>query len=125
MQASCSTARDFEALPAIIVVILPEVLVARDIEMTLWDLRPEAHVLLARTLHEAEEALPPGRIELTFVQLDPARFAASALGRRSAADGGKVVVLCEDRRNGLPDDWFALPVPFASDALALLLSGLV
>ena len=113
---------DTKAPPAIIVVILQQVLVARDIEMIVRDLRPEARVLLARTLPEAVDALPEGRIEIAFVQLDPAVVAASPLGRRAAADGGRVVVLCEEQGTRLPDGWTALAVPFASDDVASLLT---
>ncbi|MES2913530.1 MAG: hypothetical protein V4753_00310 [Pseudomonadota bacterium] len=108
---------------AIIVIILKEVLVARDIEMTVRESRPEASVFVARTLHEAVDALPLGRIEVAFVQSDPRTIATSPLGRRIAAEGGRVVVLSEDIRGALPVGWAALPFPFSSKAVAELLSA--
>ena len=108
--------------PAIIVVVLQEVLVARDIEMIVRDLRPTARVLLAKTLPEAVNGLPKGRIEVAFVQVDAATIAASPFGRRVAADGGRVVVVCEERNRRLPQGWKALPFPFASADVASLLS---
>lgn len=118
MQAS-----DIKDLPAIIVVILQEVLVARDIEMIVRDFRPGARILLAQTLREAVDALPMGRIEFAFLQVDAATIAASTLGRRVDADGGKVVVLCEERGPSLPAGWTAMPFPFASDDVASLLAN--
>ena len=109
--------------PAIIVVILNEVLIARDIETIVRGVRPGARVLLAQTLHEAADSLPRGRIELAFVQVDSAVIAASTLGQRVAADGGRVVVLCADEGRQLPQGWTALPYPFASADVASLLAA--
>ena len=78
---------------AIIVVILPEVLVARDIEMIVRERRPKAHVLVARSLGEAMGSMPSGRIEVAFIQLDPRIVANSPLGHRISAEGGRVVLL--------------------------------
>lgn len=107
---------------AIIVVILPEVLVARDIEMIVRERRPKAHVLVARSLGEAMESMPSGRIEVAFIQLDPRIVANSPLGHRISAEGGRVVLLSEDLRQGLPDGWTSLPYPFASEDVAALLT---
>ncbi len=109
--------------PAIIVVVLQEMLVARDIEMIVRDARPSARVLVAQTLHEAVDGLPKGRIEVAFVQVDSATIAASSLGCRIAADGGTVVVLCEEMTGRLPQGWKALPYPFASADVASLLAA--
>jgi hypothetical protein len=109
--------------PAIIVVVLQELLVARDIEMIVRDARPGARVLVAQTLHEAVDSLPQGRIALAFVQVDAATIAASSLGHRVAADGGRVVVLCEEMTRRLPQGWKALPFPFVSADVASLLAS--
>ncbi len=108
--------------PAIIVVVMQEVLVARDIEMIVRDVRPGARVLVAQTLHEAVDALPQGRIEVAFVQVDAAIIAASTLGRRVAADGGRVVLLSEEKGRRLPEGWKTLPYPFASADVASVLT---
>lgn len=114
-------ASDIKEPPAIIVVVLKEVLVARDIEMIVRDCRPSSKVLLAQSLRDAVSALPSGRVELAIVQQDAATIAASTLGQRVAADGGKVVVISEDEGRRLPDGWTALLLPFASDDVASLL----
>ncbi len=115
------TSETMEA-PAIIVVVLQEILVAHDIRMILREARPDARVLLAQSLCDAERALPAGRIEMAIVQMDPATIAGSSLGRRVVADGGKVVVVSADQRERLPDGWIDLPIPFASADVASLLS---
>lgn len=115
---------DIKAHPAIVVVIQQEVLIGHDIETIVRDVWPEARVVLAKTLHDAVDNLPQGRIEVALVQVEPATIAASTLGRRVAADGGRVVVLCEEMAGPLPQGWKALPYPFASADLAKLLVGL-
>ena len=114
---------DIKAHPAIVVVIQQEVLIGKDIETIVRDVWPEVRVVLAKTLHDAVENLPQGRIEVALVQVEPAAIAASTLGRRVAADGGRVVVLSEDKGAPLPSGWKALPYPFASADLAQLLAG--
>lgn len=115
---------EVENLSAIIVIVLSEVLVARDIEMIVRSARPGAQIVLVQTVNEAVNALPPGRIEVAFVQADAAMIAASALGRRIAADGGCVVVLYEEVEEGSPEGWKALPFPFASEHVVSVLAGL-
>lgn len=115
---------DIKAHPAIVVVIQQEVLIGNDIETIVRDVWPEARVVLAKNLQAAVDNLPPGRIEVALVQVEPATIAASTLGRRVAADGGRVVVLCEEKGGRLPEGWKALPYPFASTDLATLLAGL-
>ena len=115
---------DIKAHPAIVVVIQQEVLVGNDIEVIVRDVLPKARIVLAKTLHDALDNLPEGRIEVALVQVDPAKVAASTLGQRVAADGGRVVVLCAEESGRLPQGWKALPYPFASADLANLLSDL-
>ena len=109
--------------PAIIVVILQETLVARDIEMIVRNARPGVRILVARTLREAWDTLPQGRVEVAFVQVDAETIAASTLARRVAADGGLLVVLSEEKSRKLPLGWKALPFPFATADVASLLAG--
>lgn len=115
--------RDIKAQPAIVIVIQQDVLVGNDIEIIVRDVLPEARIVLAKNLHDAVDNLPQGRIEVALVQVAPATIAASPLGRRVANDGGRVVVLCEEKGGRLPQGWKALPYPFASADLAKLLVG--
>jgi len=108
---------------AIFVVVVKEVLVARDIQMIVQELRPDAHVLLAPTLREAADALPPGRIEVVFAQTDGAAVAKSGLSPRVVADKARVVLVGEEEAPGLPEGWSALPFPFFGESIASLLSG--
>ena len=79
--------------PAIFLVVMREVLIARDIEMIIRDLRIEAQVVLACTLDEATAAVPAGRIEAAFVQMDVGDFVSTELSRRVATDGGRTVLV--------------------------------
>lgn len=108
----------------LIAIVLPEVLIARDIAMVARSVRPSAQIFLARTLSEAAALLPEGVIEVAFIQSDAATIAASCLGQRLATDGGKVVVLCEETDSNLPQGWKALPFPFVSDDVVSLMADL-
>lgn len=110
-----------EPLP-IFVVVVPQVLIGRDIEMMIRDLRPDARVILAFSLPEAAAALPVGRIDTLFVQMNADIVAASDLGKRVEADGGKTVLVGVDADVAVPHGWSALPFPFANDHLTSLLA---
>jgi hypothetical protein len=113
--------------PAIFVVVLREVLVAQDIEAILREAVPEAQVILAPTLEEAVAALrdaaEAARVAAAFVQLDPALVSVSELGRRVAADGGRLVLLAPESPDMLPAGWAGLPFPFAEADVTAQLSG--
>jgi hypothetical protein len=105
----------------VFVVVVQEILVARDIEMIIRGVVPGALVLLAPGLEMAAESLPPGRIDAAFVQTDPQDLARSALGQRVAADGGRLVLVGIEPDIRAPEGWARLPFPFSeSDVSALL-----
>jgi hypothetical protein len=107
----------------VFVVVLRELLVARDIEMIIRSIAAEARVILARTLDEALAATPPGPIKAAFVQAEAEDFAQSSLGRRVATDGGRTVLVGGEPRKTLPAGWAELPFPFAErDVSALLIA---
>ena len=101
------------ALKPHFIVSVDEMLVARDIEMSIADLRPDAQIIVARTLAEVAAQLPQeGRVEAAFVQCDAARFLASGAGQRLIADGGRLVLVgqgVETATAGMQ----TLPQPFA------------
>jgi hypothetical protein len=105
---------DAGSLPPIFVVVLDEVLVARDIELIIGDVRPDARIVVARTLVDAETKLPEGRIEAAFVQRDAVRFFASALGNRVACDGGRLI-LVEQVLQAAVDRVSVLSFPFSRE----------
>ena len=107
---------------AIFVVAMREILVARDIEFVIRDIWPDACIVVTRTLEEAFDASPAGRIRAAFVQTDAANFVASTLGRRVAADGGRVVLAGKEKAHGLPEGWKALPFPFFDNDVESLLA---
>jgi ABC-type amino acid transport substrate-binding protein len=108
---------------ALFVVVLPEILVGRDIEMIIRDACPDAQVLVTPNLRDAEKALPEGRIRAVFVQSEAAAILASSFGQRVANDRGLVVLVGQEELPELPEGWKALPFPFAGRDVAKLLSG--
>jgi hypothetical protein len=106
-------------MPPIFVIVLDEVVVARDIELIIGDVRPDARIVVARTLSDAETHLPYGRIEAAFVQRDAVRFFASALGDRVAKDGGRLV-LVEQVFDAATDGVSVLSFPFSREDVELL-----
>lgn len=107
--------------PCVFIVILDEVLVAKDIAMIIDDLRPGSRVVIARTLAEAADTAPDGRIEAAFVQRDVQHFADSAIGRRVARDGARVVLVGHEPSAAV-DGVSVLPFPFAAETVASLLT---
>ena len=107
--------------PAVVVVVLRDFLVARDIEMIIRDLWTEALVILARTLEDAAAAIPTGRIMAAFVQMDAKAFAASDFSQRVTLDGGRTVLVGLEPEDALPQGWAALPFPFAQGDVSALL----
>jgi hypothetical protein len=110
----------------VFVVVMREVLVAQDIEAILMDAAPEASVILAPTLEEAEAGLlkrKEVRVAAAFVELDPVVVSGSTLGQRVAADGGRLVLLASESTDTLPQGWTGLPFPFAEADVTAQLSG--
>ena len=94
------------------IVCVDEILVAHDIDMSIADLHPDAHIIVARTLAEVAAQLPQeGRVEAAFVQCDATRFLASGAGQRLVADGGHLVLVGQDADTENPGVQI-LPQPF-------------
>ena len=108
----------------IFVVVLDEVLVATDIELIIGDLRPDARIVVARSVERAADDTPDGRIEAAFVQGDATRFLASTIGQRVARDGGQVILVGREPSEAT-EGVSVLPFPFVRDDVAALLAGVV
>jgi hypothetical protein len=117
MQNPCNRSPD-----PVFVVVVREILVARDIEMIIREVVAGASVILAPGLEMAAEALPPGRIEAAFVQTDPQDLSRSALAQRIATDGGRMVLVGIEPDIRLPEGWARLPFPFSESDVAALLA---
>jgi ssDNA-binding replication factor A large subunit len=110
--------------PPVFVLVLDEVLVATDIALIIGDSRPDARIVVARSIEKAADDTPHGRIEAAFVQCDAARFLASTIGRRVAGDGGRVILVgreLSEATTGVS----ALPFPFVREDVAAVLEGMV
>jgi hypothetical protein len=105
----------------VFVVIMDEVLIARDIEMIISDMTPDAAFVIARSLSEAVARAPFGPITAAFVQGDLARFKVSPIGARMSDDGG-VVILVGQEPGWAPDGVAVLPFPFTRGDVAALIS---
>lgn len=104
---------------AIFVLVIREVLVAQDIAMVIRDMEPNAEIVMARTLDDAERAMPDGRVVLAFVQARPAAFQASMLAQRAIGDGAKITLVDQDEAAVAP--WpcaRVLRFPFTRDDVA-------
>lgn len=109
----------------VFVIVLPEILVAQDLEIMIRDILPDAAVVVARTLDETAAILPPGRIVAAVVQQAPARAAATDMGERLRADGGRFVMLDPDPSDQLPQGWASMPLPFVEEDVAALIKDCV
>ncbi len=116
--------QDTSVMPpnSVFIVILDEFLVARDIEMIIGDLKPDARVVFSRGLDDAAVRALQGRVEAAFVQRDAAVFLASAMGKRVVGDGGRLIFVGQER-NEAPEGVAVLPFPFAREDVARLLAG--
>jgi hypothetical protein len=105
------------------IIVLDEILVARDIEMVVSELRPDVRVLVARTLAEAEAEVPEGRVAALFVQQEAVRLPASPIGQRLARDGGRIVLVGQEpdkAENGTS----VVRLPFALNDVEALVAGI-
>lgn len=100
-------------------VVIDEVLIARDIALTITDQEPEASVLIASSLTEAEEALSKvSNLVLAFVNVRPRTFAESALAQAISKRGGRVVLLGYEAEAVGPNPlWDVLMQPFDTAAV--------
>ena len=104
---------------SVFLVILPEVVVAQDIEATIREHRPNAEVILARTPDAAAELLHHRRVDAAFIESDAGAFLNTGLGKQVIAGGGRVIVVGQDSAETSPSDQvFALPFPFTSIDIA-------
>jgi hypothetical protein len=104
----------------VFVLVLDEVLVSADIALIIGDLRPDAHIVVARTLEEADET-PDGRIEAAFVQSHETGFLASTIGRRVKHDGGRVILVGREPSEASAEV-AVLPFPFVREDVAALVA---
>jgi hypothetical protein len=108
----------------IFVVVMDEILVATDIELIIGDLRPDARIVVSRSVERAADDTPDGRIEAAFVQSDAARFLTSTIGQRVVRDGALVILV--GREPGEESAGISvLPFPFVRDDVAALLGGVM
>lgn len=109
--------------PEIFVLVVREVLVAQDIAMMMRNLRPDAHIVIARSLVEAAETLPEGRVIAAFVQETVSAYTMSALAIRVATDRGRAVLVDEENAStAQPGDYAILAFPFMEEHVLALLS---
>jgi hypothetical protein len=112
------------AAPPLFIIVVEEALVARDIELTILELRPEAVVIVTQSLGAAAAALPEGRLEAAFVQGDAESSFASFVGQRILRDGGHLILVGREA-DDLTAGCLLLPFPFAQADVAALLSAAV
>lgn len=106
-------------------VLVPEMLVAQDIALTIADFDPAAEVICAKSQHEAQAALGRvGALTLAFVSDRPSTFVQSPLASAIAERGGRVVMLGIEAENTGPTETFdVLHQPFDTDAVMAKLSA--
>lgn len=110
--------------PEIFVLVVREVLVAQDIAMMMRNLRPDAHIVIARSLVEAAETLPEGRVLAAFVQETVSAYTLSALAIRVATDGGRTVLVdAENALTAQTGNYAILAFPFMEEHVVALLSA--
>jgi hypothetical protein len=108
--------------PPLYIVVMEEVLVARDIEMMIRDLRPDATVIVAQSLGAVEAELPDTNITAAFLQADPPRILVSAVGQRLLRDGGQTILVGHEPGEAA-EGALVLPFPFARGDVVALLAG--
>ena len=83
-----------EAVRHIVVIMLREALIARDIELIVQDLRPDAPVVVARTIVEVTAPLSPRDvIDIAFVDELKWAITPSDFAQRVATDRGILVLV--------------------------------
>ena len=108
-------------LEHLFIVSVDEILVARDIEMSIAELFPKARIIVGRTLSEVASQVPQAvQVVSAFVQCDPALFLASSAGQRLVEDGGRLVLVGQDAAPGVQ----TLPQPFTHNDVEAALAAL-
>jgi hypothetical protein len=105
------------------IVVLDEVLVARDIELIIRDTHADTKVIVARSL-DALKDLPDGQIGAAFVQAEADQVAKSEIYKRVQGDGGRIILVGHDSDQGA-DDFLVLPLPFVQANVAALLAKIL
>jgi len=108
-----------------VVILLSQALVARDIELMVGDMRPEATVIVAWTMLELTNALSPRvLIDVAFVDDISAAKALSDTTKLAHRDGRRVVLVGHDM-GPIPQrkDWVLLPYPFTNHDVEKVLSS--
>ncbi len=105
-------------------VVVPEVLIAQDLKLTITDYDAGAQVIQATTVADAEIALTGVKaLAVAFLADQPNNFANSPLARAIARRGGRVVLLGEGAKTtGPTDHWGVLQMPFSTAAVLALLA---
>ena len=107
-------------------VLVPVMLIARDISVTITDYDPTATVMCAQLTADAEAALGRvSRLEIAFIDCSPKVFLGTKLHGDILKKGGRVILLGVAAESYGPGPVFdVLPQPFNTDDLrAKLRSG--
>lgn len=112
-----------EAERNIVVIMMREALIARDIELIVQDMRPNAAIIVARSLAEVTARLYRGDlIDIAFVDELRSAIGPSDFAQRVAMDRGTVVLVGhEPGATPQRPNWALLPFPFAREDVEKLL----
>jgi len=105
-------------------IVLKQVLIARDLAETIAEHDPGARVVLAQTCAEALRLLDavPEKVVLSFLSVSPENISGSALVNALSARGSRTVLMGDDAENrGEAPGWWVLERPFTSEMVTNLL----
>ncbi len=110
-----------------IVVVAKEFIIASDLESMIAEHVPDARIIVARTLAEASDLLPPDvAVDIAFVDTEPETFHRSSLSRRMASTRAYTVFLGRSWGNWkVPQNanWAVLDYPFRREDLRHVILG--
>lgn len=109
--------------PVTFLIVLSQVLVGKDIELTILDSIPKARTILARRLGEVDLAGIVGRLAAAFIEPHASGADRARLEARLAQDDGRLVLVGEDRGVDIGPA-VALPFPFKRDDVTRLIARL-
>jgi hypothetical protein len=100
-------------------IVMPDVLIAQDLELTIRDHDPQACVIWCKTAAGAAAALTPvASLSIAFLADQPRAFAKSHLASAIRERGGRVILLGEEAEaTGPTQDWSVLHRPFSTAAV--------
>lgn len=110
-------------LPVTFLIVLDQVLVARDIELTILDSKPDARAVVARRLEEVDLSGVEGQLAAAFVPPDLSDADRARLRERLARDGGRLVLVGQDHGEEIGPA-VALPFPFKREDVTQLVASL-